>query len=237
MGGVGSATQIDHIMVVNGKDDCFEWFGGTVNASYLICDSAGDDMFDMDLGYLGKVTNILGRQKKNGISSKDPNGFECDNNPAGVGPTPNTQFTVENATLCGIGEAGAQASYGGVFRRGVKGSLTNVVITGFDDGVSLRNEFGTAAAPSVPLTNGLFFGNVRNNIGTPHNDTAEAIRVDPVAWFQMGTNNMAPTPGPFTVADCQGPTGPNAAVTGSGTGAFKADATWATGLWVEWSTF
>ncbi len=36
MAGVGSGTTIDHIQVSYAKDDAYEWFGGTVNAKYLI---------------------------------------------------------------------------------------------------------------------------------------------------------------------------------------------------------
>src|SRR6185503_12123604 len=46
MGGVGNGTIIDHVMVKRTRDDCFEWFGGTVNADHLICENTGDDMFD-----------------------------------------------------------------------------------------------------------------------------------------------------------------------------------------------
>ncbi len=35
-GGVGNGTQIDHVEVMYAKDDAYEWFGGTVNAKYLI---------------------------------------------------------------------------------------------------------------------------------------------------------------------------------------------------------
>ncbi len=36
MGSVGSGTTIDHVQVSFTNDDAFEWFGGTVNAKYLL---------------------------------------------------------------------------------------------------------------------------------------------------------------------------------------------------------
>ena len=36
MGSVGSGTTLEYIMASFGLDDSFEWFGGTVNAKYLI---------------------------------------------------------------------------------------------------------------------------------------------------------------------------------------------------------
>lgn len=50
LGGVGSETTIDHVQVRQTADDCFEFFGGTVNAKHLICQHNGDDGFDWDLG-------------------------------------------------------------------------------------------------------------------------------------------------------------------------------------------
>lgn len=52
---VGSGTTIDHIEVVYAKDDAYEWFGGTVNAKYLIAYKTQDDDFDTDNGYSGRV--------------------------------------------------------------------------------------------------------------------------------------------------------------------------------------
>ncbi|HET7899321.1 MAG TPA: hypothetical protein VFL47_16655, partial [Flavisolibacter sp.] len=52
---VGSGTQIDHVQIAYAKDDAIEWFGGTVNARYLISWKTQDDDFDTDNGYSGKV--------------------------------------------------------------------------------------------------------------------------------------------------------------------------------------
>ncbi len=55
MGSVGSATEIDHIVVSYANDDAYEWFGGSVNHKYLVAYSTLDDDFDTDRGYIGKV--------------------------------------------------------------------------------------------------------------------------------------------------------------------------------------
>ncbi|MFZ5979168.1 MAG: T9SS C-terminal target domain-containing protein [Candidatus Zixiibacteriota bacterium] len=54
MGAVGSGTIIDHIEVFMNKDDGYEWFGGTVNCTYIISAFCGDDAFDYDEGFRGK---------------------------------------------------------------------------------------------------------------------------------------------------------------------------------------
>jgi len=55
LGGVGNGTTIDHVQVSLGADDGFEWFGGSVDAKYLIGYRNTDDDFDADQGYFGKV--------------------------------------------------------------------------------------------------------------------------------------------------------------------------------------
>lgn len=47
--------KIDHIQVSFGGDDSFEWFGGAVDAKYLISFRGLDDDFDTDYGYAGRV--------------------------------------------------------------------------------------------------------------------------------------------------------------------------------------
>jgi hypothetical protein len=50
---VGDGTKISNVEVYANYDDGFEWFGGTVNADHLSVAFAGDDSFDIDLGYTG----------------------------------------------------------------------------------------------------------------------------------------------------------------------------------------
>src|SRR4051812_15922160 len=47
-GAVGSGTTVSHVEVSNCTDDCFEWFGGAVNADHLIALNCDDDEFDTD---------------------------------------------------------------------------------------------------------------------------------------------------------------------------------------------
>jgi hypothetical protein len=61
--GVGRKTKVHHIEVYNNIDDCYEWFGGTVNAKYLVAWGAGDDVFDSDCGFRGKNQFLFGVQR------------------------------------------------------------------------------------------------------------------------------------------------------------------------------
>lgn len=53
LGGVGRGTDIDHVEIMNGIDDGFEIWGGTVSPRYVSIWNIGDDSFDIDQGWRG----------------------------------------------------------------------------------------------------------------------------------------------------------------------------------------
>jgi hypothetical protein len=57
--GVGDGTVTQYLEVYTNWDDCFEWFGGTVNANHLVGLYCGDDQFDLDEGYTGTLQFLL----------------------------------------------------------------------------------------------------------------------------------------------------------------------------------
>eukprot|EP01043_Picozoa_sp_COSAG02_P000134 COSAG02_NODE_2_length_75708_cov_87.013953_37_plen_86_part_00 len=59
-------------------DDGFEFFGGTVNAKYLSTLYVGDDAFDTDKGYQGKMQYLLAM-----IGTQGNHGTEMDGNKNG----------------------------------------------------------------------------------------------------------------------------------------------------------
>lgn len=101
MGSVGNGTVIEYIQVSFGNDDSFEWFGGTVNAKYLISYRSLDDDFDTDNGYSGNV--------QFGVVVRDPdladvsgsNAFESNNDATGSTSTPITSATFSNISVFG----------------------------------------------------------------------------------------------------------------------------------------
>lgn len=55
MGGIGRATDVDHVEIMNNVDDGIEVWGGTVNFKYISIWNIGDDSFDIDQGWRGKA--------------------------------------------------------------------------------------------------------------------------------------------------------------------------------------
>jgi len=241
LGAVGSGTTLSHIEVSNGRDDCFEWFGGTVNADHLICNTDGDDTFDTDRGYRGTVQYAFGRKFAN--PSKDPQGFEWDNYDANNAATPKNQPIFKNITLCGYGvnvdgAATKGPSFAGVFRKGIgPASIDSWVATGFDYGIDFRD----AVDPTFSITNSFFFGMFKgtgDQVIAPTTDPNAETGVDELTLFKKeGAGNVAADAGPFTAAECNQDGAPAASVTSyTAKGAFAAGSNWQLGKkWVDWS--
>ena len=99
MGGVGSGTVLDHVEVYGGTDDGFEWWGGTVNGSWLAASFIQDDMFDCDQGYRGQNQFVFGWA----FSGTDK-AMELDGEVGTVdGSLPVARYGFYNATMIGAG--------------------------------------------------------------------------------------------------------------------------------------
>ncbi len=100
-GSVGSGTTVDHLQVSYSNDDSFEWFGGSVNCSYLVAYKGWDDEFDTDNGFSGTVQYCLSIRDPRIADTSQSNGFESDNNASGAETTPFTTATFKNVTFIG----------------------------------------------------------------------------------------------------------------------------------------
>lgn len=133
LGGVGNGTTIEYIQVSYANDDSYEWFGGTVNAKYLISYSCLDDDFDTDNGFSGKVQFALAMRDPAVADISGSKAFESDNDPTGSGNTPKTSCIFQNVTAL----AGASVTTNPNFRNGVHArrntemKLYNSIVMGF----------------------------------------------------------------------------------------------------------
>lgn len=157
-GSVGSATKVDHVQVSHSGDDSFEWFGGTVNARYLVAFRGWDDDFDADNGFSGHIQFALGRRDPKTGDKSASNGFESDNNADGSTETPYTGAVFANVSLFGpvadpnayVNEAGVDGSSTDArfqaalhLRRNTQLSLFNSVIAAFPIGIIIENDKGS----------------------------------------------------------------------------------------------
>jgi hypothetical protein len=161
LGSVGSGTTIDHVQVSFGRDDAFEWFGGTVNCRYLYSYRNTDDDFDTDFGYSGKVQFAIAVRDPNVFDDANPgtlktsNGFESDNDATGSANTPKTSAQFSNVTLLGPARPSCTPISGyfgsGVFlRRNSEQDLYNSAVIGWP--VQFTLDGTTTQANYVPGT-------------------------------------------------------------------------------------
>jgi hypothetical protein len=149
LAGVGSGTLLDYIEVYKSKDDAFEFFGGTVNASHLVAIDALDDLFDTDNGYSGTISYAIGVSDPNRADKSQSNGFESDNNATGLTWTPYTHPTYNFVTIIGQpslaaasisnGQPSGTGQYGRAahLRRNAEFVINNSIFLGFRYGISL----------------------------------------------------------------------------------------------------
>jgi len=173
MAAVGSGTTIDHIETAFGKDDSFEWFGGTVNCKYLIAYKGQDDDFDTDNGFSGYVQFGIGIRDSLIADISKSEAFESDNNATGTTATPKTTAVFSNmtvigprATLSNVGNslflAGAQ------IRRNSGISIQNSIFLGWptalliDAGLGAPTDLNIADSTTIRFKNNTFAGNTVN---------------------------------------------------------------------------
>jgi hypothetical protein len=146
-GSVGSKTKVDHVQVSISGDDGFEWFGGTVDAKYLISFRTLDDDFDADFGYRGRVQfGLIVRDADLSDAAGDSNGFETDNDATGTANLPRTQAVFSNITNVGplrnstvtlpSGEKFERAFY---IRRNSALSIFNSIATSWEKGLYIKD--------------------------------------------------------------------------------------------------
>jgi hypothetical protein len=150
LGGVGRRTQIDHVQVSFSGDDGLEWFGGTVDAKYLVSYGTWDDDFDGDFGWSGRVQFALAIRDPFGADQSGSNGFEMDNDPSGSNSQPYTAPVLSNVTIVGpIARKGGSRSsnYQNTLhlRRNAAVSLSNSIVGGFPTGLRIDGGSGSTA--------------------------------------------------------------------------------------------
>ncbi len=250
MGGVGSGTIIDYVQVRMTTDDCFEFFGGTVNAKHLICQYNGDDGFDWDFGYRGKLQFLVLQQDPAVVD--ETNGFEGDNDTTGSLNAPVSDPTIYNATLCGKGREVEKQQYGLLLRKSTRGTIRNLIVSGFEAGIDIRD-----ANTQVDVASSVFFGNLVKNLAYEENGSDNEVQkdddagFDENAWLAMPERKIITSDPLINCIDAQAlHMAPSAALIDGAEappadgffdpaaqfmGAFRDTAdSWATGRWVVW---
>jgi len=201
MGGVGSGTTLDYIMVYRSGDDAFEWFGGTVNAKHLLAIGSLDDDFDTDFGFAGKVQYGVAQRYNTLADVSGSNAFESDNDGSGSDLAPQTSAIFSNMTLVGpyinatTANISANHQHAAQIRRNSAISIFNSIFSGFAQGIYIDNSKVVTANSTTAnyLAGRLVFA---NNIvyGSKTNET-KGDNANALALFdtQLRANNTFST--------------------------------------------
>ncbi|MCU0624733.1 MAG: hypothetical protein MUF53_12855 [Gemmatimonadaceae bacterium] len=141
LAGVGSGTQVDHIQVHGGSDDGLEFFGGTVDVSYVVITANNDDGFDGSAGYTGRSQFVIIQNDAGDVSAgADSRAIEMDNWDSSNQNLPRTAPQLYNFTI--IGNLVNRSSTAAIMlRRGTGPTLANSIVDGWPAAVSLRDAF------------------------------------------------------------------------------------------------
>ena len=215
LGSVGNATRIENIQVSYSGDDGYEFFGGTVNAKYLVSYRTEDDDFDTDNGFSGMVQFAIILRDPEIVDSDTANGFESDNDKDASVNTPFTKAIFSNVS--GFGSAKDLATYNTLpqnhkegsalrIRKSSRLSVYNSLFLGWGRGVRLESTatHNAASADELALKNNIIGGVYGNKF---HSDNAVLTAAQIETWFMdatrknkvLGTDAEAKITNPFNL--------------------------------------
>ncbi len=187
---VGSGTTLEYLQAFRGQDDAFEFFGGNVNLRYALVTCPGDDGFDWDEGYTGKIQ--FGVVDQRGCAGED-HGFELSNSPTNADANPRARGTVANVTLL----AGTGNNRDAIqLNSGTGGNFFNILAQGFKRScVQIAGAPTTAAAGATTALSGVLTAQNLKTFGcgptgaTNTTDGSGAASGYTAAWFAAQTGN------------------------------------------------
>lgn len=174
--GVGDGTEVNFVQVHNNLDDGIEFFGGTVNAKYIVLTGNADDSLDWTDGWSGSIQYLVIDQADDSAD----NAIEADNREGDETAMPRALPTIANMSVAG------NASSGGLrLRRGTGLALYNSVVEGSASCLRIQgdslNQIGT----------GIQFGGLSLDCGALlAGDDDAAIQAELDASENISTNGV-----------------------------------------------
>ena len=189
LGGVGSATTLDHIQIHNSSDDGIEIFGGRANLKYLVFTGADDDGLDTDVGYQGFVQFLIAAQRPDGQNGDSMVEADSNGNEDAL-PRQNTRlanFTfLQRSTVQGLNAL--------LLRGGTDYTMVNGVVVGARNCLDIDETGGTttrAADAALQDAGPPVFNSVVFSCQTPFRDDGNVATSTIQTIFGSGTNNNA----------------------------------------------
>lgn len=199
MGAVGKGTTLEYIQTSFTNDDGFEWFGGNVNAKYLVSYRNLDDDFDTDNGFSGNV--------QFGLIVRDPDladapavstseGFESDNDASGTTATPQTSAIFSNITMVGPFRGASTNTVAAGYRRGARIrrnsalKIYNSIFMDVQRGIHIDGSLceGNANSGSLKFKNNIIAGTAAGRV----TEVNSGSTFNAPAWFGANANDSIP---------------------------------------------
>ena len=193
--GVGSGTVFENVQALNGSDDGFEFFGGTVNTANLVSIGNEDDQFDWTEGWIGTNTNWYGKV----TNGKGNRGIEADNFELGFLNTPIANPKITNMSLIGPGSTADGAVYPEnqalKLRRGTKGIFSNVYLADWKTGFEVEHDETISYVGTALMATNVNFNNIATETkGKKTDGTNEDITAIATTGTGMGAGNGGDAP-------------------------------------------
>ena len=192
--GVGSNTEVDHVMVKYNKDDGLEFFGGTVAVKHVVLQGIADDSVDWTDGWTGKGQFIIVMQSGDDADQ----GIEADNNGDNNNLTPRSNPTLYNLTLIGDPDTdeGSESDIGMLLREGTSATIRNFIVLGFKEAsidIDHTATYDQVDNGSLTLGSGIIHGNciVSRCDGQFRPDSDDAAATTPTKDFVTGSANVS----------------------------------------------
>lgn len=168
--GVGNGTTIEFIQAFEGADDGVEFFGGTVDASFVSVVGAQDDSVDWTEGYTGSLTNVYIEHRQIHDKGIEGDGFNTD-----IGNNSSPVFwsapSITNLTINGLGSSNENEAVR--LRAGTRAVITNAFLQGFAEGFDLDDtETGNGVLAGETSITDITFDDITINL---QNDTGAAF--------------------------------------------------------------
>ncbi len=193
-GGTGTGTTFEYIQSHNSSDDGLEFFGGNVNARYLVVIGAEDDTLDTDVGVKANFQYVLGVHRS-GVGNSL---IEADTTNGNIENTPRQNTRLVNATLIHNNAAGEPAVR---LRGGTDYTIVNSVVVSrtatpclrIDDPQTIRaadttlDDVGPVAFRSVVFDCATDFVNGSAQTGATAPTATDAANI----FNEAGANNNA----------------------------------------------
>jgi hypothetical protein len=188
--GVGRGTEVEYIQVHNNLDDGVEFFGGTVDAKYVVLTGNRDDSLDWADGWTGRMQHVLIRH--NPSNSKAGRGIEADNQSDNFTAEPVSKPRISNMTIIGSDYDGEEDSEGILLRAGTAGELYNTIVTG-PAGMGECFEINSDESVANAQNGEIIFRNSIIDCAEPFKNSVDGNDteiLDAEAWFRAQPGNL-----------------------------------------------